>query len=194
MSDHDRIQDSRAGEREDPRRAGERERPWEGRTFADRGRFNSDEDRYGRGSRDRSYGPEPASPLGRPLARDDALHDQERVGYRDQAYGLEGGRDHELPLETRGRYDDERETWSPADGAPYGDLELNPRTRGIQEFGPPHDYAYHPHAGHEFDPDYLHWRDAQMRAFDREYAEWRRRRLERYDEDYRRLRAEGRER
>jgi hypothetical protein len=180
-----------AGRGDDPRRPGERERRWEGRAFEGRGRFNSDEDRYGQGSRGPPYGDrEPW--LAQP--RHDALHDQDRVGYSGQAYGLEGGRDHEMRRETRGRGDDERETWRPAEGAPYGDLELNPRNRGIQEFGAPHDYAYHPHAGHEFDPDYLHWRDARMRDHDRAYQEWRRRRLESYDEDYRRLRAERRER
>jgi hypothetical protein len=106
---------------------------------------------------------------------------------------MEGGRDHEMRREMRGRGDDERETWRPDVGEPYGDLELNPRNRGIQEFGPPADYAYHPHAGHELDPDYLHWREEQMRSHDRDYQEWRRSQQQRYDEDYRRFRAERRE-
>jgi hypothetical protein len=176
--------------RDDPRRPGERDRPWEGRSFGERGRFNSDEDRYGQGSRGR--GGEPWRAEGRYGAR----YDEDRAGYGGQEYGMEGGRDHEMRREPRrrgGRGDDERETWRPDVGEPYGDLELNPRNRGIQEFGPPADYAYHPHAGHEFDPDYLHWRDEQMRSHDRDYQEWRRSQQQSYDEDYRRFRTERRE-
>lgn len=130
--------------REDPRRAGERDRPWQGRSPDARGRYSSDEERYGLGSR--GHGLE---------------------GDGGQAYGLEGGRDHESAHKPRSRRawdDEERETWRPGDGGPYGDLELNPRNRGIQEYGAPHDYAYHPHAGHEFDPDHIHphnWHECQ---------------------------------
>lgn len=107
-------------------------------------------------------------------------------------YGQEGGPGHR----TTGERDpawrgDEREVWRPGDGAPYGDLELNPRNRGVQAFGPPADYAYHPPAGHEFDPDYLRWREARMRAHDRDYQEWRRDRQQRYDAEYRRTRDAG---
>jgi hypothetical protein len=160
--------------REDPRRPGERDRRWEGPAFDQRDRYNSDEARY-----------EPW--------RYGAPYDQDRVGYGQEAYGMEGGHAHEMPRDEPRRRarrgDDERDTWRPDVGEPYGDLELNPRNRGIQEFGPPADYAYHPHAGHEFDPDYLSWRDERMRAHDRTYAEWRRSRQQRYDEDYRRARA-----
>lgn len=185
----------RGGERprrDDPRRPGERDRPWEGRSFDERDRYNSDEARYGErgrawrlGEREPWHGDE----------RSAARYDQERVGY-GQEYGMEGGRQHEMrrdPLRGRRRGDDERETWRPDVGEPYGDLELNPRNRGVQEFGPPADYAYHPHAGHEFDPDYLHWRDEQMRAHDRDYQDWRRSQQQSYDEDYRRFRTERRE-
>jgi hypothetical protein len=189
MPNRDRNWGFGGDDRADPRRPGERDRPWEGRAFAGRERFNSDEDRYGRGSRAGPYGTDDTR---RGPPRHDALHDQDRVGYGGEAYGVEGGRDHEMRRALRGRDDDERETWRPADGAPYGDLELNPRNRGIQEFGPPADYAYHPHAGHEFDPDYLHWRDERMRAHDRDYQEWRRSQQARYDAEYRRLRADRR--
>ena len=63
--------------------------------------------------------------------------------------------------------------------------DFDPRDPGVQQFGPPADYAYRPPAGHEFDPDYLRWRDEQMRAHDRDYAEWRRAQHEQYDNDYR---------
>jgi len=138
MSDQEQNGGLRGGRprQDDPRRAGERDRPWAGRSSDERGRFSSDEERYGPGSRSRS-----------------------EEDYGGQAYGLEGGRDHEMrqePPSRRAWDDEERETWRPGDGGPYGDLELNPRNHGIQEFGAPHDYAYHPHAGHELDPDDSH--------------------------------------
>jgi hypothetical protein len=171
-----------------------------------RGRDNSDEPRRRnenewRAGRDRAWdrsaerrsfdeGGEPW----RGEARYGARYDQDRTGYRGQEYGIEGGRGHQMD---RDRHDreagDQRERWNPDRGEPYGDLELNPRNRGVEEFGPPHDYAYHPQAGHEFDPDYLHWREEQMRSHDRDYHEWRRNQRQAYDDDYRRFRTERRE-
>jgi hypothetical protein len=87
-------------------------------------------------------------------------------------------------------YGSRRSQWRPDGGAPYGDLEFESRDRGFQQYGPPADYAYHPHAGHEFDPEYLQWRDEQMRNHDRDYREWRRAQHEKYDNDYRAFRGE----
>jgi hypothetical protein len=159
--------------REDERRMGGRERPWERRSFGD-------------------GGGEPWHAEGRYGAR----YDQDRAGYGGQEYGQEAGRDHrseDRRRDERSRGGDERETWRPGRGEPYGDLELNARNRGIREFGPPADYAYHPQAGHEFDPDYMHWREEQMRGHDRDYHEWRRTQRDSYDEDYRRFRHERRQ-
>jgi hypothetical protein len=127
--------------------------------------------------------------------RHGALHDQERVNYGGQGYGRGRGdwnAGEDLGYGSRGR-DEERETWRPDDGAPYGDLELNPRNRGVQEYGAPADYAYHPHAGHEFDTGYLRWRDEQMRRHDRDYEQWRRSQSQKYDEDYRTFREARRD-
>jgi hypothetical protein len=151
------------GRRDGARRTDERDRPREGRAFGGGDPWEA-EGRYG------------------------ARYDQDRAGYGGQEYGMEGGRAHRRG-EARGPdRGDQRETWRRDQGQPYGDLELNARNRGIEEFGPPHDYAYHPQAGHEFDPDYLHWREEQMRGHDRDYHEWRRARRDAYDEDYRRRR------
>lgn len=49
------------------------------------------------------------------------------------------------------------------------------------------------HPDHEFEPDYLHWRDEQLRLHDRDYAEWRAHQHRSYDEDYRRFREHRRE-
>jgi hypothetical protein len=152
---------------QDERRTGERDRPGEGRSFE---------------------GGEPWHAEGRYGAR----YDQDRTGYGGQEYGMEGGRQRRDEDRGRGR-GHQRETWRPDRGEPYGDLEFNARGRGGQEFGPPADYAYHPQAGHEFDPDYLHWREEQMRSHDRDYHEWRSAQRDSYDNDYRRFRHERRQ-
>jgi len=46
------------------------------------------------------------------------------------------------------------------------------------------------HPDQDFDPDYVRWRDEQLRAHDREYAEWRRHQHEQYDTQYRNYRRE----
>jgi hypothetical protein len=46
------------------------------------------------------------------------------------------------------------------------------------------------HAEHGFDPDYLRWREEQLRAHDRDYEAWRRDQHRQYDEQYRQFRLE----
>lgn len=46
------------------------------------------------------------------------------------------------------------------------------------------------HPDHDFDPDYLRWRNAQMRGHDRDYQDWRREQHRLYDDEYRRFRSE----
>lgn len=53
--------------------------------------------------------------------------------------------------------------------------------------------ARSPHA-HDFDPDYVRWREAQLRDHDREYEEWRLERRRQYDEQYRQSRGQTRRR
>lgn len=211
MADRDRDwafggrRDEDRPRREDDRGGSERDRDGERRSFGEAGRFNSDQDRYGPGSRGpRGQGGEPWRGEGRWEAR----YDQDRAGYRSpgreaprfegyggQEYGLEAGRESRREPEREhghgGR--NEREAWRPAEGAPYGDLELNARNRGVQDYGAPHDYAYHPREGHELDPEYLSWRDEQMRSHDRDYQDWRRAQQQQYDEDYRRFRDHRRD-
>lgn len=189
-------------EPDNERHRSQHDRPWEQRSFGQEGGHESEWDRnatrHGPGSRGRrAEGGEPWHGE----ARYGARYDQDRVGYGGQEYGMEGGRQHRQDNQgqdaqdrgrDRGRGRDERETWR-AEGGPYGDLELNPRNRGVQEFGPPSDYAYHPPAGHEFDPDYVHWREEQMRSHDRDYHDWRHAQQQSYDDDYRRFRSERRE-
>jgi len=126
-------------------------------------------------------------------SRPAAPYDRDRAGYGGQEYGMDGGHPTTSDLDPAWRGDERevhaRDRWRPGHGEPYGELELNPRDRGVREFGPPADYAYHPPAGHELDPDYLQWREARMRRHDSDYREWRAQRVARYDEAYRRSRG-----
>ncbi|HEY9217467.1 MAG TPA: hypothetical protein VIO94_05410, partial [Phenylobacterium sp.] len=77
------------------------------------------------------------------------------------------------------------------DGAPYGDSHLDREDRGLQEFGVPHDYGFHPHDD-EFEPHYRHWRDQQLRQHDDEYHRWRSEQQKSYDDEYRAWRDDRR--
>lgn len=119
-----------------------------------------------------------------------SLYDQDRTNYGSGWDRERGGYGRGEDSDRRPREDYPR-SWRPAGGAPYGDLELDTRGREYEAYGAPADYAYHPHA--EFEPDYLHWRDEQLRLHDRDYEDWRRRQQRQYDEDYRRFRTHRRE-
>jgi hypothetical protein len=166
------------------------------------GRYSSDQARY-YGADSRSFSPPP-------------LHraQEARPAWRRNRFDVEGGSeasyvyDEEDAL-TRGYYSLD----GPHGGQEYGiephgyrerlvrrpqrpaaasddDLTLDMRDPGVREFGPPADYAYHPHLGAEFEPDYLDWREAQLRGHDRDYAAWREEQQARYDRDYRAFRDE----
>ena len=40
------------------------------------------------------------------------------------------------------------------------------------------------HEHHEFEPDYLHWREQQMSAFDKDYSDWRNERRQKFSSDF----------
>jgi hypothetical protein len=40
-------------------------------------------------------------------------------------------------------------------------------------------------ASKDFDPDYLAWRDRQLKAYDEDYLSWREAQIRRHDDDYR---------
>ena len=40
------------------------------------------------------------------------------------------------------------------------------------------------HEHHDFEPDYLHWRQQQLSAFDRDYTDWRNERREKFSSDF----------
>jgi hypothetical protein len=200
---------------EEARNAGGQER----RSFSDQERFSSDQARYGAGGRGGRGGRGEGEDEAWRRDRYGSRFDQDRTnygsgydrdqggygrgqqggGYGGQEYGMEGrggqtrrNAGDDLGYASRRGGGDDRETWRPSQGAPYGDLEMNARNRGVQEYGQPADYAAHPQAGHEFEPDYLRWRDQQMKGHDRDYQDWRRHQHEQYDNDYRKFRAEKR--
>jgi hypothetical protein len=133
-------------------------------------------------------------------ARGDYGRDEDH-GYRSFEGDFHGGQEYGMPAGGRrpgqqsitgagGQdlgYDSRRRDTKFSD-MPYGDQPL-PHDLGAREFGAPADYAYHP-AEHELEPDYVAWRDAQMRTHDRDYAAWRAEQHKRYDEDYRTFRSE----
>ncbi|MCR5875473.1 hypothetical protein LRS10_15555 [Phenylobacterium sp. J426] len=114
-----------------------------------------------------------------------SLYDQDRTNY-GSGYDPQRGEYGRGEDDRRAPRGGDRETWRQR-GGPYGDLELNPDISGYEDFGVPHDYAYHPHVEH--DADYLSWRDEQLRRHDAEYQAWRRERSRRYDEAYGRSRG-----
>lgn len=174
--------------------AGDRS-PWRRDRYG--GRLSEDRGLYGSGADPRGgYGPD----------EDHAYHSYDGDYHGGQEYGLAAG-DRERRYNqrlVRQSYGDNRgddlgyESRRPQDrggdrgdrSGPYGHQPL-PHDEGSREFGPPHDYAYHPDA-HDLEPDYVAWRDEQLRNHDRDYAGWRAEQHRRYDEDYRSFRSERR--
>jgi hypothetical protein len=138
-----------------------------------------DRDRVGYGRRDEDAG---AAGYDRWRAREDetsAVHGGEPYAYAGQEYGLEGFHPE-------------------AEGAPDWGKGLHTDRRANFDFDDPgigqsqagYASSTHNHADPEFDPDYLRWRDEQLRGHDREYQDWRREQMQQYDDQYRRFRSE----
>lgn len=82
-------------------------------------------------------------------------------------------------------------------GQTYGDQTYGDQTYGGQGR---YDHGYAPggqiwqgsgqgmggqsHEHHDFEPDYLHWRQQQLEAFDRDYSDWRNERREKFSSDF----------
>lgn len=177
-------------ERDEDRWGGRGGRQDERRSFGEEGRFNSDQARY-RGADDHNY----AGRGGQGGRGGPQGYRGFEGGYGGQEYGLGGGDRRYGNQSNYGGGGDMSGRSHPRDsrefqGAPYGDQSL-PHGSGVEEFGAPHDYAYHPDQ-HDLDPDYVTWRDQQMRNHDREYQGWRAEQHRKYDDDYRRFRGERR--
>ena len=87
-------------------------------------------------------------------------------------------------------------------GPGYGGQNYGAQTYGRQGYGG-HDYASHgyapgsqiwegsgrgmggqSHQHHDFEPDYLHWREQQLSAFDKDYSDWRNERRQKFSSDF----------
>lgn len=163
--------------RQDRERRQGRNRDVERRSFEDeRGRFNSDEARYGErepwrperyGSRydeDRGVYGAGYSPGRREYGRGAA----EPLSYGGQEYGIEG---------------------HGAGGGYGGGGGFESRRAQTSAYSAPRQA----HPDEELDPEYCRWRDEQMSNHDRDYQEWRLHQHRQYDEDYRKFRHERRE-
>lgn len=107
--------------------------------------------------------------------------DYGRAGHGPQGYGGQG------------RYDQ---------GAPTYGQAYEARNHGGQHYGGQgrYDRGYAPgsqiwegsgpgmggqtHEHHDFEPDYLHWREQQLSAFDKDYSDWRNERREKFSSDF----------
>lgn len=186
------------GERERWRRETMRERGGprgERRSFGEeRGYDDGRDERYARRRPDERYGYEDAgeSAWRRRRAREDAArfdnsatHGGEPYAYGGQEYGLEG---HPGVASSGG-----------GGGAGWG-FERGVRGErlanfdwddpGVGQSQAGYDARARSHPDHEFDSDYLRWRDEQLRAHDRDYQDWRRDQHRQYDEQYRQFRSE----
>jgi hypothetical protein len=100
-------------------------------------------------------------------------HGGEPYAYGGQEYGVEsyGGRMHRAP------------NWGfERDGERRRGFDFDDPGVGQSQAG----YAAgtRSHSEHDFDPDYLRWREEQLRAHDRDYEAWRRDQHRQYDEQY----------
>jgi hypothetical protein len=115
----------------------------------------------------------------------------EPYGYGGEEYGLEGhpgladaGGGPGWGFEQADRRD---ERWRNFD---WDDPGVSTSQAGYADQARSHPGDEHPHAHEEFEPDYVRWRDEQMRAHDRDYQDWRREQHQQYDEQYRQFRRE----
>jgi hypothetical protein len=89
--------------------------------------------------------------------------------YRERGYGERShGRRHQAgPAYASGRQDDHGY-------APGGQIwQGSGRGMGGQT-----------HEHHDFEPDYLHWREQQLSAFDKDYSDWRNERRQKFSSDF----------
>lgn len=170
------------------------------------GRYSSDQARYF-GADTRSFSPPPlhraheSRPAWRRNRFDVAAGPEPAFVYDEEDaltrgyYSLDGPHGgQEYGIEPHG-YRERLVRRPPRSAAPSADdLPLDLNDPGVREFGPPADYAYHPDVNAQFEPDYLDWREAQLRGHDRDYAAWREEQQQRYDRDYRAFRSERQDR
>lgn len=193
---------------DDPRADAPRRDPR--RSFGEEGRYSSDQARYyGADSRSfsslSSHRPGEERPAWRQGRFDAGRQPDMELPYDEEDalargyYSLDGPHGgQEFGIEPHGyRESVVRRRPGPAKASaeemPYGDQKIDPADKGVRQFGPPADYAYHPDADLEFELDYLDWREEQLRGHDREYSDWRAEQRRKYDTEYRAFRSQRRD-
>lgn len=92
-------------------------------------------------------------------------------------YGQSGWRPGDPNAEPRygeGRANRGYEDWATRSHAPGAQIWREPEPERRESAG----------GRHDFEPDYLHWRDAQMRNLDRDYLAWREERRQKFSQDF----------
>ncbi|MFJ6024052.1 hypothetical protein ACIQC9_05590 [Brevundimonas sp. NPDC092305] len=153
-----------------------------GRTYqayGDQSREAGDQSRYS-GSRGYGYGQDRQGAY-RDEARssyaaDRGGYDQNRYGSRPE-YGRNAptGQDRSSGYASNRDPDYERH-------ARFNDQGYTPGASIWRDNDPDRGRSAHSH--HDFEPDYLHWREQQMSNFDRDYHDWRSERREKFSTDF----------
>ena len=129
------------------------------------------------------YGPSSSYGAGPRFGQDYGLtgHEQQR-GPMDQGYGQgygasshdQGRNHHSYGDQGYGRQAEMQRGYATHGYAPGGQIwEGSGRGMGGQT-----------HEHHDFEPDYLHWRQQQLSAFDKDYSDWRSERREKFSADF----------
>ncbi|MFC7378396.1 hypothetical protein [Brevundimonas sp. GCM10030266] len=199
------------GRQDDARDWESRDRRYdEGRSWSEGDGGRTAEAWRGQGQYDRSQydrGQYARDPYGR-SDQDYGRHDRDHRPYRaaSQTYGYDQGRSpgghygrdsHDYGA-SRDRASDYRgETFSRSDydrpdhGRPhygrsaYPDHGYAPGAQIWEGSGPGlHGERHADRSKHDFEPDYLHWREQQVSNFDRDYSDWRNERREKFSADF----------
>lgn len=114
---------------------------------------------------------------GAPEDETSPVHGGEPYAYAGQEYGLEHYESGAVPDLGKGLHTDRRANFD-FDDPGVGQSQTGYGSTAQTRVDP------------EFDPDYLRWRDAQLRNHDRDYQDWRQDQMRQYDEQYRQFRSE----
>lgn len=159
---------------------------WRGQGQYDRDEY--DRSSYGQGDHDRGRhdrDPDPSRASSRNYGYDQGGYSDGRYGRGDRDYGASSSPDYRGETFTRSQYD------RPDHGRPdYArstrpDHGYAPGAQIWEGSGPGlKGEARADRSNHDFEPDYLHWREQQMSNFDRDYHDWRSERREKFSADF----------
>lgn len=141
-------------------------------------------DQYGYGAQ--GYG---SRDMGGGQSQDHRAYDPGARGFlsdygRGGAYGQSSG-DWRQDDQGRGGHDrGQASSWSGGQGrgGDYQSQGYAPGSDIWREQGDDRGRSSHSH--HDFEPDYMHWRNQQMSQFDKDYSDWRSERREKFSSDF----------